>query len=53
VADRYQDLALAARSLEYNLGRKWVDLLFEEYGISLKEVDWVKIEFYQLLDEFF
>jgi hypothetical protein len=25
----------------------------EEYGVDLKEVDWVKIEFYQLLDEFF
>jgi aminoglycoside phosphotransferase len=53
VADRYQDLALAARSLEYNLGREWISLLFEEYGLDLKEVDWAKIEFYQLLDEFF
>lgn len=53
VADRYQDLALGVRSLEYNLGREWVGLLFEEYGSGLKEVDWAKIEFYQLLDEFF
>lgn len=51
VADRYQDLALAARSLLFNLGPGLVGLLFEEYG--LKEVDWAKIEFYQLLDEFF
>lgn len=51
LADRYQDLALAARSLEFNCGPEFVPALFEEY--SLKEVDWAKIEFFQLLDEFF
>jgi aminoglycoside phosphotransferase len=51
VADRYQDLALAARSLERNWGAEWVPLLFREYGIEMP--DEKKIEFYKLLDEFF
>jgi aminoglycoside phosphotransferase len=51
VADRYQDLALAARSLSYNFGAEWVPKLFEEYGLG--EVDYARIEFYKLLDEFF
>jgi aminoglycoside phosphotransferase len=50
VADRYQDLALAARSLARNFGGEWVPLLFECYGLS---PDSVKIEYYKLLDEFF
>jgi aminoglycoside phosphotransferase len=51
IADRHQDIALAARSLEYNFGAEWVPLLFEEYGIEL--IDPAKIEYYKLLDEFF
>ncbi len=51
IADRYQDLALAARSLEYNFGAKWIPLLFKEYGIE--NIDYLKIEYYKLLDEFF
>ncbi len=51
IADRYQDLALAARSLQYNFGPGWEPLLWDAYG--LKDVDVAKIEFYQLLDEFF
>lgn len=51
IADRYQDLALAARSVEYNFGVEWVSLLFKEYGLT--EPDYGKIEFYKLLDEFF
>lgn len=51
IADRYQDLALAARSLAYNFDAKWVTLLFEEYGID--KIDYSKIEYYKLLDEFF
>jgi len=51
VADRYQDLALAARSLEYNTSRKLTQELFRMYGID--EIDWKKVEFYTLLDEFF
>ena len=51
IADRYQDIALAARSLARNFDAKWVPLLFEEYGID--NVDYSKIEYYKLLDEFF
>jgi len=50
ISDRHRDLALAARSLEYNFGVEWVPLLFEEYG---QPPDPAKIEFFQLLDEFF
>ncbi|MBN9388500.1 MAG: aminoglycoside 3'-phosphotransferase [Chloroflexi bacterium] len=53
IADRYQDLALAVRSLIRNWGEKYVPLLFKEYGIKQAEIDWGKIEFYKLLDEFF
>lgn len=51
IADRYQDLALAARSLTYNFGPGWEPLLWESYG--LQTVDRARIEFYQMLDEFF
>lgn len=51
IADRYQDLALAARSLAYNFDAKWIPLLFKEYGIY--NTDYSKIEYYKLLDEFF
>ena len=51
IADRYQDLALAARSIVHNFGEQWVSLFWEIYG--LETVDPAKIAFYQLLDEFF
>lgn len=51
VADRYQDIALAARSVAYNFGVEWVPFLFAHYGLTA--VDHAKIAFYQLLDEFF
>lgn len=51
VADRYQDIALAARSLADNFGSQWVPLLFEAYGLD--PIDHAKIAYYQLLDEFF
>jgi aminoglycoside 3'-phosphotransferase II len=54
IADRYQDIALTLRSLSsphnprfHRLG----DLFLEVYG--LRELDSAKLEFYQLLDEFF
>lgn len=50
VADRYQDIALMARSVESNFGSKWVGVLFEACGI---EPDYAKVGFYTLLDEFF
>ena len=50
IADRYQDLALAARSLTYNVGPGWEPLLWQAYGLTTVEEE--KIAFYQLLDEF-
>lgn len=51
VADRYQDLALASRSIYFNYGEDWVDPFFTEYGIR-KPVE-AKLAFYRLLDELF
>lgn len=51
VADRYQDLALAERSIIYNLSPQWVQPFYDAYG--LHEVDEDRIHFYKLLDEFF
>ena len=50
VADRYQDLALGARSLARNFGAEWIPLFFAAYGI---EAEPHKVIYYQLLDEFF
>ncbi len=50
VADRYQDIALMARSVESNFGYQWVSVLFEACGIK---PDHAKVRFYTLLDEFF
>ena len=51
LADPYQDLALAARSLASHLGPLWVPEFFGRYGIG--PVDERKLRFYTLLDEFF
>lgn len=51
ISDRYQDLAIAARSLANKFDAKWVPLLFKDYGIE--NIDYSKLEFYKLLDEFF
>jgi len=51
IADRYQDLALCARSLAVGLGKEWVQPLFARYGLD--RIDEDKLAYYQLLDEFF
>jgi aminoglycoside phosphotransferase len=51
IADRYQDIALAIRSIGSNIGPGHEQLFLEKYGIS--EPDFGKIEYYMLLDEFF
>lgn len=51
VADRYQDLALACRSLEYNYGAAAIPAFLAAYGVG--EPDRNKLEWYMLLDEFF
>ncbi|MGF6240043.1 aminoglycoside 3'-phosphotransferase-2 [Paraburkholderia sp. GAS38] len=50
VSDRYQDLALTARSIARNLGQAWVEPFFRDYGV---EPDHRRMAFYCLLDEFF
>lgn len=51
VADKYQDLALAIRSISYNFGKDYVPYFLAGYGI--KELDESKVDFYQLMDEFY
>jgi aminoglycoside phosphotransferase len=51
VADRYQDLALATRSIIYNFGEQHVSQFIHAYGIE--NIDESKLYYYQLLDEFF
>jgi aminoglycoside phosphotransferase len=48
LADPYQDLALAARSVTRNFGKQWVPLLFEAYGLPDPDQD--KLRFYRAMD---
>lgn len=51
VADRYQDIAIAARSIDDNFGEKLVPIFLESYGIY--EADQARLSYYKLIDEFF
>lgn len=51
VADRYQDIALAMRSITDNFGGGSVPLFLDAYG--LERVDQAKVDFFSLRDEFF
>jgi aminoglycoside phosphotransferase len=51
VSDRYQDLAIGARSLRYNLGPGWEPLFFAAYGISAPDSE--RLAWYEALDELF
>lgn len=50
-ADRYQDLALAVRSITHNFGASFATAFFDAYGIE--RVDTAKVAYYRLVDEFF
>lgn len=51
IADRYQDIALAARTIQDEVDENLLPLFFNEYGLTA--IDQGKIAFYILLDEFF
>ncbi|WP_259669987.1 MULTISPECIES: APH(3')-II family aminoglycoside O-phosphotransferase [unclassified Rhizobium] len=51
VADRYQDIALACRSIAYNFGEALVQPFLDRYGLPAP--DPARLHYYQLLDEFF
>ena len=51
VADKYQDLALAIRSISSNFGKEYVHFFLVGYGIA--DLDESKVDYYQLMDEFF
>ncbi|TSB47602.1 APH(3') family aminoglycoside O-phosphotransferase [Alkalicoccobacillus porphyridii] len=51
IADRYQDIALAVRSITHNFGSEWVSTFVTHYGLT--EFEQNKVFYYQLLDEFF
>ena len=51
IADRYNDLAIASRSIAYNLGKDYERRFFLAYGIE--NVDEKKIEYYRMMDELF
>ncbi|MBX5082206.1 aminoglycoside 3'-phosphotransferase [Rhizobium lentis] len=51
VADRYQDIALACRSIADNFGEALVQPFLDRYGLPAP--DPARLDYYQLLDEFF
>ncbi|MBI2171015.1 MAG: aminoglycoside 3'-phosphotransferase [Chloroflexi bacterium] len=51
VGDPYKDIALAVRSIRFNLGPGYEQTLFDAYGLA--SPDWAKLSYFMLLDEFF
>ncbi|WP_037173068.1 APH(3') family aminoglycoside O-phosphotransferase [Rhizobium sp. Pop5] len=51
VADRYQDIALACRSIADNFGKGLVQPFLDRYGLPAPNP--ARLDYYQLLDEFF
>lgn len=51
ISDRYQDLAIGARTLRHNFGSGWAPLYFAVYGLSAP--DQARMAWYEALDELF
>jgi aminoglycoside phosphotransferase len=51
VADRYQDLAIGARSVRYNLGAEWEPRFLAAYGLDTLDLE--RLAWYETLDELF
>ncbi len=51
VADKYQDIALALRSIKHDLGEEWINKFIDEYGLTY--IDNKRLSFFTLLDEFY
>ena len=51
VSDRYQDLAIGARSLRHNLGPGWESTFYAAYGLADPDPD--RMAYYEALDELF
>lgn len=51
VADRYQDLAIAARDIAGELGERYLPPFFKAYGIAA--IDLARLSYYRIVDEFF
>ncbi|CAF4190453.1 unnamed protein product, partial [Adineta steineri] len=49
IADRYYDLALGLRSIQFNLGQGYDQIFLNAYGL-FSNIDENKIDFYQKLD---
>ena len=50
ISDRHLDLVLASRSIEYNLGSKWINRFYDAYGTDR---DNLKYHFFCILNEFY
>ena len=51
IPDKYNDLAIASRSVAHNLGAEYETIFFDAYGLD--SVDREMIEYYRPLDELF
>ena len=51
IADRYQDLAIGARSVRHNLGAQWGPRFLAAYGLD--QPDQRRLDWYEGLDELF
>jgi aminoglycoside phosphotransferase len=51
VADRYNDLAIASRSIVSNLGEGFGEVFFDAYGVT--DLDLEKINYFRMMDEMF